>query len=82
MPKESKPIVLSKLTKQCLEDPVYSQTDVVVKYQKYHDFEKELNKSEASYLSDLNMSLYSNLEKAESLEILNLITDPPLKGQV
>lgn len=44
-----------------LSSSIWKQVDIVVKYKKYPQFKKELDKIEKDYLYDLNMSLYSNL---------------------
>ena len=49
------------LSQHILSSHASKDVDIVVKYKKYPEFKKELDKIEKDYQLDLNMSIYSNL---------------------
>ena len=47
--------------------------DIVVKCKKYPEFHKELKDMEKAYSTDLNMSIYANLESGEKIKAFDIM---------
>ena len=47
--------------------------DIVVKCKKYTEFHKELKDMEKAYSTDLNMSIYANLESGEKIKAFDIM---------
>lgn len=57
-----------------LKEPTLKDVDIVLKCKKYPEFKKELEEIAKGYDTDLNMSIYANLEKIDQgkyFEIMN-----------
>ena len=52
---------------------VDGEADIVKKYKKYPEFKRDMDEIQLFYNSSLNLSIYENLEKEESLKIFEVI---------
>lgn len=61
------------MIEKVLNEPSLKEVDIVVKCKKYPEFYRELSDMEKSYSSDLNMSIYANLEIVDKIKCFDIL---------